>query len=358
LFAREPARIALDQISEVPDQPAVFLVWAREGKPYLGRTSLLRRRLKRLVGERTNPSRLLNLRTLAERIDFWLTASQLESSLIFFYLARENFPEDYRKITRLRLPAFVRLTLSNDFPRTMITTHLGGRSLYYGPFRTRASAEAFESSFLDLFQIRRCQEDLQPHPAHPGCIYGEMNLCIRPCQQAVTLEEYASEVDRVVTFLRSDGASLLANAAGARERASSELDFEEAARQHKWHERIEKAIAARDDLAREVSQFSGVAITRSLEPQAVELWFFPWRAPVRFPLTAPVSLDQRLKEVVALLVPAPAPREEDLALLARWYYSSWRDGEWLFFEGQDKIPYRRLVNAVARVATRGTGLSL
>jgi hypothetical protein len=45
-------------------------------------------------------------------------------------------------------------------------------------------------------------------------------------------------------------------------------------------------------------------------------------------------------------------RQEYLALLARWYYSSWRDGEWLPFESYDDIPYRKLVNAVSRVAAR------
>jgi hypothetical protein len=38
--------------------------------------------------------------------------------------------------------------------------------------------------------------------------------------------------------------------------------------------------------------------------------------------------------------------------LARWYYSSWRDGEWLAYEGPKHIPYRKLVNAISRVARR------
>ena len=48
---------------------------------------------------------------------------------------------------------------------------------------------------LDLFQLRRCQEDLAPSPGHPGCIYGEMGKCLRPCQEAVSREEYAGEVE-------------------------------------------------------------------------------------------------------------------------------------------------------------------
>jgi hypothetical protein len=44
-------------------------------------------------------------------------------------------------------------------------------------------------------------------------------------------------------------------------------------------------------------------------------------------------------------------RQEYLALLARWYYSTWRDGEWIALDGEEP-PYRKLVNAVHRVARR------
>ena len=45
-----------------------------------------------------------------------------------------------------------------------------------------------------------------------------------------------------------------------------------------------------------------------------------------------------------------------LALLARWYYSSWRDGEWLPFDGFPALPYRKLVNAIHRINRDGAGL--
>jgi excinuclease ABC subunit C len=44
-------------------------------------------------------------------------------------------------------------------------------------------------------------------------------------------------------------------------------------------------------------------------------------------------------------------RQEHLALLARWYYSSWREGEWIALDSTEP-PYRKLVNAVHRVARR------
>src|ERR1700730_1424915 len=105
---RAPLIASPSDLDSIPDVPAVFLLWASEGKPYLARTSLLKRRLKRLISDRERVSRLLNLRGIAERIEYWPTGSHLESSLLHLELAQTHFPEDWGRITRLRAPAFVR----------------------------------------------------------------------------------------------------------------------------------------------------------------------------------------------------------------------------------------------------------
>ena len=46
-------------VATLPNSPAVFALWPREGPPYLSKTALLRRRLLRLLKEREKPSRLL-----------------------------------------------------------------------------------------------------------------------------------------------------------------------------------------------------------------------------------------------------------------------------------------------------------
>jgi excinuclease UvrABC nuclease subunit len=348
-------------LESVPNTPGVFLLWPREGEPYLSKTARLRRRLLRLLKEREKPSRLLNLRHTVARIEYRLTASGLESGVVHYELARRFFPETYLDLLRLRMPPYVKIVLNNEFPRSQITTHLArSAGLYFGPFRSRTSAERFESQFLDLFQMRRCQEDLVPSPEHPGCIYGEMAMCLRPCQQVVGAAEYQNEVDRVTEFLRTGGRSLLDSIAHSRDRLSDEMQFEEAARQHKRFEKVQEVLKLRDELACDVDRLDGVAITRSLAAGAVQFWFLRggnWQCPQLFSFEVqegkPISMDRQLREVFAAVTAQKLTvreRQEYLALLARWYYSSWRDGEWLSFETWDEIPYRRLVHAISRVA--------
>jgi excinuclease ABC subunit C len=353
-------------LESIPNGPAVFLLWPREGKPYLACTNVLRRRLSRLLQAKEGLSRTLNLWGTAERLEYHLAGSKLESRFLHLDLARRHLGPDYRREIRLRLPPYVKLLLSNEFPRTQIVTRLGrtDRSLYVGPFRNRSTAAQFESAFLDLFQLRRCQEDLLTSPAHPGCIYGEMGRCLRPCQQAVTVEEYRSEAVRVAEFLRTSGQSLIASASGERERLSAEMDFEGAARAHQRVQKIEEVLGWRDEMARDVDDLNAIAIVPSAHPESIELgWLHRgyWQGfrSLDF-ITAEdgraVSLDFRLRHMAGELAAIPQgtlsrlERMEHLAVMSRWFYSTWCDGELLVVDDWEKIPWRKLVNAVSRVA--------
>lgn len=339
-------------LEELPNRQAVFLLWPRAGKPYLARTNVLRKRLKRLLG---------NLRGTVDRIEYEFTGSRLAAQFLVLELARKHLGADYRNEIRLRLPPYVKLILSNPFPRTQVTSHVGrARAVYFGPFRNRSTAARFESEFLDLFQLRRCQEDLAPRPDHPGCIYGEMGRCLRPCQQAVGIDEYRGEGERVAEFLRTNGRSLAGLAESAREHLSAEMDFEGAALMHQRYQRIEAVLGLRDEMARAVDRLNAIAIVHAADPDAVELGWLregSWQGFSRLEFSpadgASVSLDARLREL-ALAVPLNAAggveRMEQLATIARWFYSSWCDGELLMVDDWTKIPYRKLVNAVSRVA--------
>ena len=68
---RPPVTALPAHVDEIPDRAAVFLLWAAEGAPYLARTTLLRRRLRRLLSREERLSRVLRLGGVIERIEYW-----------------------------------------------------------------------------------------------------------------------------------------------------------------------------------------------------------------------------------------------------------------------------------------------
>ncbi len=147
--------------------------------------------------------------------------------------------------------------------------------------------------------------------------------------------------------------------AGARERASEALQFEEAQQLHKRMERAQAAIAARGDLVAEVAHLNGIALTKSTQPQQVCLWGMwegLWQNAVTLDLphdqAQTKSLDSQLREKLTPVMTGAASegnRPEHLALLLRWQRASSRDGEWFPFRTPADISYRKLVRGISKM---------
>ena len=259
-------------LREVPALPGVFaLRGERAGdEPYLTRAADLRRRMTRLLAPPESQSKRLNLRERVRTIEYTVTGSEFESLLVVYDAASAIFgPAEARRRLRLHTPYFLRLTMEHAHPRVYSTNRLStgrtGRGLEqtYGPFPSRAAAERYGDAVLDLFRLRRCYEDLEVHPEHPGCAYGEMKKCMAPCNQTCSAEEYAAEGRAVEAFFRTHGASMLEGIAAERERASMEMEFEQAAAAHERFSKVKAAAGLADELVRPVPQLRAVIVQRA-----------------------------------------------------------------------------------------------
>jgi excinuclease UvrABC nuclease subunit len=356
-------------LENVPSCPAVFALFPapRQGvpsAPYLGRTADLRRRLARLLSPRPSISKMLNLRELTARIEYELVGSAFEGTWHLYLLNRHYFSRQYRDRMRLKPPALLKLKMQNRFPRCYPTRRLArDSSLYYGPFPSMAVAERFAGEFLDFFKIRRCVEELNPDPSHPGCIYSQLHMCLAPCFAGCTDAEYQGEVQRVVEFLDSQGNSLQRSLEAERTQASESLQFEQAAKSHQRIEKLNEVLRQRSDLVRNLRDLHAVMVLPGAEAKSV-VFFRIIGGEIRGPsalsldenVPNPTPLDRQLHDLMESLggeagraVPPPLPPWEHLSLLARWYYSSFRQGELVMLNPNQTIPHSRLIRICRKV---------
>ena len=405
-------------LRSIPAAPGVFALRGADpaSEPYLTRAADLRRRLRRLLAPpeavdadgQPLPSKRLNLRARIHFIEWTRTGSDFESTLLLYRAARSAFgPDEARRRLRLHAPYVLRVTMSNPHPRVYSTNRLSKKSLHesFGPFPSRASAERYCDAVLDLFQLRRCYEDLEPYPEHPGCVYGEMNKCMQPCKegnpQACTPEQYAHEAQRVFAFFSTRGQSLLDEVAAQREAASDAMDFEAAAALHKQWEKVRAAALLADELVRPLDQLRALILQKAApqadesHPEAAAVFLFQhgqlagpellstlgiravreqtavgsslfaqplMLAPVPLepePDAAPASLtpEDRAYTVIEALTartqttPDMAEVCDHLSLLRRWYYrpEKQREGEVFLPNPDSSWPIRRILNGAARV---------
>jgi len=348
-------------------------------------------------------ARIAHVMCPKDYVRYRLTGSALEQIFTYYQHVKHLFPRRYRKLTRLRPPAVLKISLRNAYPRCYVTrriavdeTGLPTAGAYYGPFPSRKSALAFSEQALDLFKVRRCQIKIRRDPTFPGCIYSEMKMCLAPCFAGCTKEEYDAELQRLVQFLDTNGNSLRAIIEADRERASTDLDFERAAQLHKRLEKLDDALRFRPELARRIADLDAVILQRAAEDQSIGVFgihggrlaepFFlrfaeiasqPRSAEHIFkdylegstaatPQNGEKPAVQNSENSAAVISTSPAesaqgeaePRArsaaaareelgEHLALISRWFYSNPRDGE-IFFREKD-WPYRKILRACSRL---------
>ena len=346
---------------------AVFALFSDQGtapdtRPYIGRTRDLQRRLRRVLRSTEGNSRLLNLRAMTRRIEYQYAGSGFEMQWLVYHMTRHYYPRQYRARLRLKAPALLKLNLKNRFPRLYPTRRISKDGcLYYGPFPSRPAAERFAGEFLDLFKIRRCVEDLDPDPAHPGCIYSQMRMCLAPCFKGCSDNEYQEEVERVIEFLATEGKSLERSVKAERDEASEKLDFERAAQLHRKIKKIHDALALKPEPVRNLKDLHAVLVLPGSQHMSVS--FFLMRSgkllgPASMDLgenvSSPLSLDERFRLLFDELLHEANefPREtswEHLSLFARWYYSSFRQGEVIMLSSPSQIPHARLIRICRKI---------
>jgi excinuclease ABC subunit C len=386
--------------SEIPAEAGVFALFGADERtePYLNRTPDLRRRLKRLLDPKPDQSKRLKLAARIRRIEYTRTGSEFEALLCLYQASVEAMGERARERMHLRPPVFLRMSMQNEFPRVYPAARLtlkAGEDLF-GPFPSRWMAERWLEQMLNLFLLRRCQEDLRPDPAFPGCIYSELKKCLAPCFEGCTRARYDQEAAAVHDFLATRGESLRTRLAAEREAASEALDFERAAEVHARVERVEEVTGALPEAVRPLARLRGVIVQPAVEAETVALFlleggqlagpaFFSTLG-MRHPneqsgssslfahptMLEPVplraegeavtaasrdELDRRLDEALAALrgrlqKPSPAMLADHLALFQRWFYrpQTKRVGEMVFAGADGKMAGKAVLRAISRAA--------
>ena len=350
--------------SSLPPHPAVCLIEAKDPSalPFFIRSQDLRRRLQRLLGRSEPASKRLNLRDFAKNVRYRLTASRFEQSFVYYQQAKQLFPRRYKNLLRLRPPALLKINLRNAYPRCYATRRISldatgqpAGGIYYGPFASRKTADAFAEGVLDLFKVRRCQIKIRRDPTYPGCIYSEMKMCLAPCFAGCSKGEYDVEVGRLAAFLETGGSSLRNEFEADRNRASESLDFEKAALLHKKLEKLDDALRGQPELPRRLQDLNAVIFQRGGGEQSVAVYELrsgliaePFELSFATLAGEPRSAEQLLRQQLeAQRELPPADLSEHLWLVARWFYSNPREGE-IFFK-ENGWPYRRMMRACSRL---------
>ncbi len=358
--------VSAEEAGQLPETAAVFVArMIAPGEPYVGRTKRLRSRVARLLEPSNSDTKRLSLAGAVATIEYTPVYSDFEARWVHYQVLKREFSATYRRKLRMRGAPVIRIAWKNAFPRAVVTRRVGSgaKTSYFGPFRSRKDAEGALHAALDLFGVRRCIEDLVTSPEHPGCVYGEMKMCLAPCQQRSSPEEYAAEVRKLEQFLATLGEVQMESLSADRERATAELDFEKAAALHARWQKVKSAAAVFPEWVREIDRWNGVLLQAGCGEGHVRLFPIQGGAigvPIEVALAEAraAGLKHLGSAVRGALEGASdvsprnsAERAEHVAILQKWLYRNpkTRRGELVLADHDGVISSRRLAHAAERM---------
>ena len=164
-------------------------------------------------------------------------------------------------------------------------------------------------------------------------------------------------------FLASEGRSLERSLKAERDQASEGLDFERAAQLHRKVEKIQGALALKPEPVRNIRDLHAVLVLPGAQPMTVTFFLMcsgKLRGPESLDLgenvSSPLSLDERFRLLFNALLgesdDSPnASSWEHLGLFAKWYYSSFRQGELVMLASPSQIPHARLIRMCRKIVS-------
>ena len=261
-------------IAALPRTPGVYLMRNQRGDLlYVGKAARLR---DRVASSYFNGGVARNAKTAElvghiHAIETRPARSPLDAALYEARLIRELKPP-YNRMLKSAAPAFfVKLDLSDPFPRLQISQKISARVgvMHLGPFIGRHNLDHAVRGLSRLLGLRTCGGKLAPDEDFSPCVYGQMGHCAAPCNLSIAPDAYNERVGRAVAFLRGRSGPLMGELARAREQAVAAMRFEEARRYHRELEALAAFTERVSRLSRVVTENNLVIVISPMPAEAV-----------------------------------------------------------------------------------------
>ena len=245
------------KIRVLPTQPGVYLYKNAEGEViYVGKAKNLRSRVRSYLLEASQANaKTGSLMREAVDIDYILVANEHEALALENNLIKQRKPRFNILLRDDKTYPYVKLTLSDRFPKVFVTRRLrkdGGA--YYGPYFPGNLAYRVAELIHRSFLLPSCKVDLTRfHPR--ACLEFYIHRCLGPCVEGnTTPEAYQQAVRDAQLFLEGRQAELERTLTARMMAAAAAEQYEAAARLrdqlttvHQLQEKQRIATAEQDD---------------------------------------------------------------------------------------------------------------
>ena len=240
-----------EELKKLPHCPGVYIMHdANDNIIYVGKAINLHNRVRsyfrKNIGRGPQIDKMV---TLIARFEYIVTDSELEALVLENNLIKEHSPKYNTMLKDDKTYPYIKVTVSEDYPRVLFCRQMKkDRSRYFGPYTSAGAVKDTIELINKLFCLRTCNRNLSKEAGgERACLNYHIGQCLAPCQGKITRKEYQEQVKGALAFLNGNYQDTLKELEQKMQRASENLDFEEAIRYRDLYNSV-KQIASKQKM--------------------------------------------------------------------------------------------------------------
>lgn len=266
-----------EELKKLPAKPGVYLMHdKKDAIIYVGKAVSLKNRVRQYFqsSRRVTP-KIQQMISHIDHFEYIITDSEVEALVLENNLIKEHLPKYNTMLKDDKTYPFIRATVYEDYPRLIYCRQQKkDKSRYFGPFTSQGTAKNAIEMAQKIYHVRTCNRAL---PKDEGkqrpCLNYHIKQCDAPCQGYISKEEYRKNFDKALKLLEGDYREVIAVLQEKMQKASDNLEFEDAANYRDLIESVKKV-----EIRQKITDFGGVdrdiiAVASTNEEAVVQVFF-------------------------------------------------------------------------------------
>ena len=218
---------------QIPEAAGVYRFFDSQDRVlYVGKAKNLKNRLNSYFGSNVS-EKTKQLVANANRVDWTIVGNEIEAlQLEFTWIKSENPKYNVRFRDDKSYP-YLAVDYSDEFPKIYVTrSRRNQKSKYFGPYIQSWALRSTFEALQRLFPIRSCTDSNFDFARRTkrNCLLGDIGKCSAPCVDRISVTDHRKIADDLVDFLGKDPTKLTDRIRSEMEKASSNQEFELAAK--------------------------------------------------------------------------------------------------------------------------------
>ena len=233
------------ELEKLPKNPGVYIMRDKNDTIiYVGKAVNLHNRVRSYFRENIGRGPKIDMMVkLIDYFEYIITDSELEALVLENNLIKEHRPKYNTMLMDDKTYPYIKVTVNEEYPRVIFSRKMEkDKAKYFGPYTSAASVKEALDLINKLYCLRTCNKKIKfgEKAEERPCLNYHMGMCCAPCQGNISREDYAERVKKALDFLGGDYAPIQRELREKMQRASDNMEFEEAI---KYRDLLESVVS-------------------------------------------------------------------------------------------------------------------